>query len=861
MMQQHREAKERHPGMLLLFRAGDFYELFYEDAEVVARVLNIALTTRDGKIPMAGFPHHSLEPHLRKLLRAGHRAAICEQVEDAAQAKGRLIRREVTRVVTPGTLTDEALLEARASNYIAAIVPPPRGKGPAGLAWAELSTGAFHAADVPAERLADELLRIAPAELLAGEMASSAEAAPLFSYLREALPTLTITPRPDWAFDPDTARNLLLGHFQVSTLSGFGFDASQPCLTAAGAVLAYLQETMKSTLPHLRGIRPYVQSGHLQMDEATRRGLEVVRSSRDGSRSGSLLGAVDRTVSAMGARLLQEWLLSPLAEATAINARLEAVGELAEAHSTRSEVRQLLGRAPDLQRLTSRACTGRAGPRDLGAVARALALLPDLQAALASFRSPLLAELAGRLDPCADLRKLLEAALSDELPLTAREGGVIRRGFDAALDELHHARSTAKEWIARYQAEQQRRTGIGSLKVGYNEVFGYYIEVTNAHQARVPSDYTRKQTLKGCERYTTPELKEQEEKVLTAAERISQLEQDLFGKLRDATAERTGRLLATAEACAALDALASFAELASERGYCRPEVTDEPVLELRAARHPVLEQSLPPGTFVPNDLSMGPEDGMFLLVTGPNMGGKSVYMRQAALALLLAQAGSFVPAESARIGLADRLFTRVGASDDIANARSTFMVEMTEAANILNNATSRSFVILDEVGRGTSTYDGVALAWGVTEHLHDVLQCRTLFATHYHELSELVHRLPRLRNLNVMIHESGGEIVFLHRVAPGSSTRSYGLHVARKAGLPEKALARAAEVLAELEARHAAQPARPGGLISRPRLTQASLFAGTDDPVLVALRELDVGSLTPEELVEQVRRWQRELGG
>ncbi len=860
MMQQHAEAKERHPGMLLLFRAGDFYELFFEDAEIVSRVLNIALTTRDGKIPMAGFPHHALEVHLRRLLKAGHRAAICEQVEEASQAKGRLIRREVTRVVTPGTLTDDTLLDPRGLNHIVAIVPPPRGKGPAGLAWAELSTGTFQAADVDRGRLADELHRIAPSEVLAGEMAANAEAAPLFDALRESLGTLTVTPRPDWTFDATTARGCLLAHFRVSTMAGFGFDDGQPCLAAAGALLAYLQETLKTGLAHLGRLRPYVESKYLLMDEVTRRGLEVVRSARDGGRAGSLLDSMDRTVSPMGARLLLEWLLSPLADARPIGARLDAVAELADDHGLRQEIRQRLHRAPDLQRLTARACTGRASPRDLGAVARALSLLPPLKASLAGRRSALLGELEARLDVCPDLRETLEAALVEDPPLSAKEGGIIKRGYDADLDELHHIRTSGKEWIARYQADEQKRSGIGSLKVGYNEVFGYYIEITNAHQARVPENYTRKQTLKNCERYITPELKTYEEKVVTAAERIGQREYELFCRLRDAVAERTARLLAAADVCAAVDALAGLAELASERGYCRPEVVDEPVLEVREGKHPVLEQSLPPGTFVPNDVHLGQEDGMFLLITGPNMGGKSVYMRQSALLLLMAQVGSFVPARSARVGLADRVFTRVGASDDLGRARSTFMVEMAEAANILNNATARSLVILDEIGRGTSTYDGVALAWGITEYLHDAVGCRCLFATHYHELSELVNRLPRLRNLNVMIHEAGEEIIFLHRVAPGSSYKSYGVHVAKRAGIPGQVLARAREVLAELESRHAAQPAKPDALLSKPRLMQTSLFAGSEDPVLVAVKAADLKALTPEQVVALVGRWQRELG-
>jgi DNA mismatch repair protein MutS len=860
MMQQYREAKDRHPGMLLLFRAGDFYELFFDDAEVVARVLGLTLTSRDKTIPMAGFPHHQLETYLRKLLRAGHRVAVCDQVEDASQAKGRLIRREVTRVVTPGTLTDDHLLDPRQSNHLVALAPPSNARAAVGLAWVELSAGLFQAADVPRERLADELHRLAPSECLLGEMASAAEAAPLLERLKESLGALTVTTRPDWTFDPASARAALFGHFGVGTMAGFGFDDGQACLSAAGALLLYLQETLKSSLAHLARLRPYVEKQFLFLDEVTRRSLELTRTQRDNGRHGSLLWAVDRTTTPMGARLLAGWVLAPLADRAGAEARLEAVAELLDEHALRSELRAALGEAFDLQRLTARASTGRASPKDLAAVSKTLALLPRLKGRLAGRGAALLRELEGRLELCPDLREALDQALAEDPPLTAREGGVIRRGYHADLDGLHETAASGKEWIARFQADEVLRTGINSLKVGYNQVFGYYIEITNAHAARIPPDYQRKQTLKNAERYITPDLKAQEEKVLGAQEKINQLEYDLFVALRDRVAAQTQRLLQAAEVMAALDALAGLAELAAERGYCRPELCDEPVLDVRDGRHPVLDQTLPPGTFVPNDLCMGPDAGTFLLLTGPNMGGKSVYLRQAALLTLLAQVGSFVPARQAKVGLADRIFTRVGASDDLGRSQSTFMVEMTEAANILNNATPRGLVVLDEIGRGTSTYDGVSLAWGVTEYLHDVVGCRTLFATHYHELAELADRLANLRNCNVLVHESSDGIIFLHKVAPGSADKSYGIHVAQRAGVPAAVLQRARAVMAELEAHHLQAPARPADHIARPRLVQASLFASTADPVLEALRELDVDGLPPEAVVAQVRRWQRELG-
>jgi DNA mismatch repair protein MutS len=822
MMQQYREAKDRYPGMLLLFRMGDFYELFDADAETASRVLGLTLTSRDKTVPMAGFPHHALDNHLRKLLHAGHRVAICDQVEDPALAKG-LVRREVTRVVTPGTLTEEGLLDPRQANHLAAVCP----HGPlVGLAWVELSTGQFQAADISWQHLADELGRLAPSECLCGE----GDPGRLIERLHESTPDMTVTPRPDWTFDPASARAALFSHFGITTLAGFGFEDAQPCLVAAGALLLYLQETLKASLAHLSRLRPYRQSKFLFLDEVTRRGLELTRTLRENERSRSLLGVLDRTVTPMGTRLLQEWILNPLADRPAIEARLDAVAELEEEYTLRRELHAGLGEAFDLSRLTARISTGRAGPRDLAAVARTLRLLPRIKAKVTARRAALLRDLESRLGLCPDLREALETALVENPPLSPREGGIIRDGYDAALDELHEIASGGKDWIARFQAEEIRRTGIGSLKVGFNKVFGYYIEITNAHGSKIPANYQRKQTLKNAERYTTPELKEHEEKVLAAEEKIYQREYELFTALRERVAEQAGRLLQTAEVLATLDVLAALAELAASGQYCRPELSDELVLEIRDGRHPVLDQILPPGTFVPNDIRMGPDTGMLLLITGPNMAGKSVYIRQAALLTLLAQIGSFVPARQARIGLVDRIFTRVGASDELNRGQSTFMVEMTEAANILNNATERSLVILDEIGRGTSTYDGVSLAWAITEYLHDEIGCRALFATHYHELAQLAEKLPALRNFNVLVEEWQDEIVFVHKIAPGSADKSYGIHVARLAGVPKAVLDRAEEVLTELETRHLETHERtpPGRKRRSARAPQPSLFAELD---------------------------------
>src|SRR5262245_21175816 len=793
MMQQYRAAKEAHPGMLLLFRMGDFFETFGEDAELASRALGLTLTSRDKSIPMAGFPHHQLESYLRKLLHQGHRVAVCDQVEDAALAKG-LVKRDVTRVVTPGTVTEDELLDPRAPNHLAAVYD---GSGAVGLAWVDLSSGRFFAADLPLERIGDELARLAPAECLVAEAAVER----WNSRLAVILPR-PFTGRPDWTFDAATATAAVKQHFGVLTMNGFGFEDHQACVVAAGALVAYLQETLKAKLSHLQRIQPYRPGRVLQMDEVTRRSLELTRTLRDADRNGSLLSVIDRTQTPMGARLLHDWLIYPLTERAEIEARLDAVEEFLHDHGVRHELRGCLVDAFDLQRLTARVSTGRATPRDLAAVGKTLRLLPRLKAKVTGRRATLLRDLESRLELCPDLREAIDTALVDEPPQTAKEGGVIRPGYHAELDDLRKTASEGKSWIAQFQAAEITRTGINSLKVGYNQVFGYYIEITHVHASKVPADYQRKQTLKNAERYITPELKEYEEKVLTAQEKSQQLEYELFIALRERVAAQTPRLLSTADVLAHLDVLSALADLAASRQYCRPEMVDEPAMEVIGGRHPVLEQTLPPGTFVPNDNAFGPEHGQFWLITGPNMSGKSTFIRQVALLTLLAHMGSFVPARRARIGVADRIFTRVGASDELNRGQSTFMVEMTEAANILNNATERSLVILDEIGRGTSTYDGVSLAWAITEYLHDVAGCRALFATHYHELAQLAETLPQLRNYNVLVQEDAADGAFLHKIAPGSADKSYGIHVARLAGVPPDVLDRAKQVLRELESHH-----------------------------------------------------------
>jgi DNA mismatch repair protein MutS len=793
MMQQYLDAKARHPGMILLFRMGDFYETFDSDAELVSRILGLTLTSRDKSMPMAGFPHHQLESYLRKLLHSGHRVAVCDQVEDPAMAKG-IVKREVTRVVTPGTITEDELLDPRKPNHLLSLLP---GKTAFGLAWMDPSTGEFLACDVQTDHLGDELQRINASECLIADGKLSG----LLDEMQSLLPR-TVSRRPDWTFDARNAREALQEQFGTSTFTGFGFDDAQPCLTAAGALLLYLRETLKSNLAHLRKLRPFTRENCLTLDEVTRRSLELTRTLRDASREGSLLSMLDRTVTPMGARLLHDSLLAPLARRDEIEARLDGVQELLNDHTLRMDLRGLLQESYDLPRLTTRISTGRATPRDLTAVAKTLRLLPKFKARVSGRKALILAELERRIELCPDLREALDHALVEEPPANVKDGGVIRAGYSAELDDLRKLASEGKNWIARYQAQEITRTNIPSLKVGFNSVFGYYIEITNVHTAKVPSDYIRKQTLKNAERYITPELKEYEEKVLTAQEKSLALEAELFTRLREQIAAQTHRLLSTADVLAMIDFLAALAELASSRQYVRPLLSEEPILEVREGRHPVLDQMLPPGTFVPNDSVLSPSEGNFWLITGPNMAGKSTFIRQVALITLMSHVGSFVPAKLARVGITDRIFTRVGASDELNRGLSTFMVEMTEAANILNNATSRSLVILDEIGRGTSTYDGVSLAWSIVEHLHDEVRCRALFATHYHELAQLAETLPGLKNYNVQVEERDQKILFLHRIAPGNAERSYGIHVARLAGVPESILQRASSILKELEARH-----------------------------------------------------------
>ncbi len=875
MMQRYLEVKAETPGTILLFRMGDFYELFHEDAQVAAKVLGLTLTSRDknseNPVPMAGFPFHALEGYLRKLIANGHRVSICEQVEDPKTAKG-MVRREVTRIVTPGTLTDDALLDPRESNYLAAVFP---FKNRVGISWLELSTGRFQCVEVEhkedagslGSRIAflDELARIAPAEILIPEQIRNTT---IYSSLID-FQNAVLTERPAWCFAARQCRDVLLKHFQTATLEGFDLsDDDAVGITAAGALLDYVQETQKTSLGHIVLLEPYRRGTNLLIDETTRRSLELTRTQRESGREGSLISVLDETCTPMGARLLTDWLSNPLTDRIAINRRLDSVDELVRDSRLCRELRDQLNEAYDLQRLSARVATFRASPRDLSSLAKTLALLPKLKAKLTGRTADLLRQLEARLDLCAEVRGEIEAILIEEPPLTTNEGGMIRPGFHAGLDELRDLASGGKRWIAEYQAKEIERTGISTMKVGFNKVFGYYLEVTAAQMSKVPPEYIRKQTLKNIERFITPELKEYEDRVLKAEGQSQALELELFQDLRNKVATACTRLQQTADVLATLDVLCSLATLALRQNYCRPVIVDEPCLEIHNGRHPVLDRIMSSGQFVPNDVFLGttspdkPQPGpVMALITGPNMAGKSTYIRQAALLTVLAQMGSFIPAGSAKIGIADRIFARVGASDELGRGQSTFMVEMTETARILNMATQRSLVILDEIGRGTSTYDGISLAWAITEHLHDQISCRTLFATHYHELTELPKTMPRVCNWNVAVHEDNGEVVFLHKIIPGAADRSYGIHVARLAGVPKGVIERAGVILSTLENDHqdvtgkTKIPAR-----KRQNTRQLQLFVEPDDhPLLNELRDIKLDELTPLAALHALQSLQGKL--
>jgi DNA mismatch repair protein MutS len=860
-MRQYRSFKEQYPDYILFFRMGDFYEMFYEDAKTASRVLGLALTARSKgptAVPLAGLPYHAAESYLARLVKAGYRVAICEQVEDSKQATG-VVKRDVVRLVTPGTLTDEALLEQREGNYLAAVFAPEgkAGEDGAGVAWVELSSGAFWTMTAPKDHVLDELIRVHPAEVIVTE-GSSMDAASFREMLRECTSAST-TSRPPWAFDARAATETLTGHFRTKTLEGFGFDGWDASVSAAGAIIEYLNETQKTALGHIRSLRKFDRAEHMAIDGNTLRCLEVHRTLRSNRRAGSLLACIDKTCTGLGARLLERWLTFPLTGYSAIVARQDAVEEFIANRSTLTSVRDLLVDVAQIDRIAANIALGRVRPRELVALGNTLELLPKLADVLGHFQAELISGLAPHLTGLDAPAALIGRAIHPDCPNVVRDGGVIADKYDEQLDHLRRIGADGQSWLAGYQAEQAKRLGLSALKVGYNRVFGYYIEVTNVHREKVPADYVRKQTLKNAERYITDDLKRYESEVLTAAERAKTLEAKLYEEIRVELNGHIPAFQAAAEALATLDVLAGLAELAVQRGYRRPTITQDNVLRIVAGQHPVLAEQLRE-QFVPNDLRMDVKDNRLLIITGPNMAGKSTYIRQAALLVLLAQTGSFIPAEEATIGLADRIFTRVGAADELTRGLSTFMLEMVETANILNNATARSLVILDEVGRGTSTYDGLALAWAISEHIALRLKCRTLFATHYHELTELEQLLDGTKNLSVSVREWADEVIFLHKVIEGGTDRSYGVHVARLAGVPADVIDRAKSILPQLQA-HLAEGLDMPELAERARLAaeQMHLFADPATRVARDIEAADLDNMTPIQALDLLRKLKAEL--
>ncbi|MFQ3610527.1 MAG: DNA mismatch repair protein MutS [Fimbriimonadales bacterium] len=865
LLQQYFRIKAEHPDVLLAMQVGDFYEFYGPDAEIAAEALEIALTGREdgsnGRIPMAGVPIHAHERYFARLIQKGFRVAICDQVEDPKFAKG-LVKRKVTRVLTPGTLLEDSMLDAQSNNYLVAAVI---GEPAHGLSVVDVSTGEFLTTEVAGDqrlqKLLDEIFRLQPAEILVPEHQEE-----LISLLKEQT-SATITPVPAEEWVGREARSILLTHFQVESLRGFGCEEYTRGLDAAALVLRYLQKNQLPALSHIRTLATYSVGQSMYLDSIARRHLELTRNQLDGSKRYTLLAVLDSTRTPMGARMLRRWLDEPLLNLEHIHARQDAVEALVRHSTARDALREVLHRLNDIERISARASAGTANARDLVALRGSLEQLPILRGTLGDLLAQsesapsLLRQIEARLNPLEDLCCLLQRALVDEPPADLKSGGLIREGYDPELDRQRTIKQEGQQWVAQLERQERERTGISSLKVGYNAVFGYYIEVTKPHLSRVPSHYIRKQTTTNAERFITPELKEKEAILNSAEERITTLEYNLFCVIREEVARQTPALQEVARAVAELDCLCAFAENAVRYNYVRPVVDMEDRIAIQGGRHPVVER-YSDNPFVPNDCHLHPQQRLIIL-TGPNMSGKSTYIRQCALIVLMAHLGSFVPADHAEIGLVDRIFTRVGARDELATGQSTFMVEMAETANILNNATSRSLVILDEIGRGTSTYDGLAIAWAVAEYLHAV-GCKTLFASHYHYLNELANRLEGVANYRVAVKEQGDRIIWLHKVLPGGTDRSYGVHVARMAGAPPEVVSRAETILREFEKRGvqgAIQPPSESAPPIQKRKLQLTLFEAEEHPVLDEIRQLDTSSITPVEALMKIEAWKRQLKG
>lgn len=852
MMRQYLEIKADYPDSILFFRLGDFYEMFLDDAVKAARILDITLTSR-GKsaegidVPLCGVPYHSAAPYIAKLIEAGEKVAICEQVEDPKSAKG-IVRREVVKVITPGLVIDSDSLAPKENNYLLALFPGNDGRW--GLAYLDISTGEFRVTDLAGlDAVTAEITCVNPREILCPAMLKDGDLLPRLAPFTNGR---LLTYVDEWVYDAEYSSRLLQNHFGVASLAELGCEGVTDGGMAATAVLHYLQQTQKGKVTHIRSVAPYQTGEYLVLDEATRRNLELTATLAEGKRRGSLLWLMDRTVTAMGGRKLRQWINYPLAGVDRIRLRQDAIAELVENPGRRRDCAVLLDGMHDLERLNGRISLASAGAKDLVALKQSLLRIPPLLELLSPATASMLRDLHGGIDPLHELVQLIGAGIVADPPFVLREGGVIADGYHGELDELRTISREGKGFIARLEAQEKARTGINSLKIRYNKVFGYYIEVTRANLAAIPADYIRRQTLANAERYITPELKEYEEKVLGAEERIAQLEYTLFQEIRERVAAEGARISITAEQLATLDVLVALADLAHDRDYCRPLVDDSTLLSISDGRHPVIEAMNLSERFVANDTLLDTADHQLIIITGPNMAGKSTFMRQVALIALMAHMGSFVPASSAQIGVVDRIFTRVGASDNLARGESTFMVEMKETATILRNATPRSLIILDEIGRGTSTFDGISIAWAVAEFLHDTANCaaRTLFATHYHELTELAVTRSRISNCNIAVKEWNDQVIFLRKIVAGGASHSYGIQVARLAGLPLEVIERAREILQNLEkgeyveggVPRIAKGRRPAQTAPSPQLP---LFKDEEDRLRQRLRELNIGILTP----------------
>jgi len=868
LMEQYQRTKAEYPDSILFFRVGDFYETFYEDAKTSSRVLDIALTSRDktnDPIPMAGVPHHAFDSYLYKMIKAGYKVAICEQVEDPKEAKG-LVKREVIRVVTPGTVTDPKALEQKSNNFLAAI---NFVNSCYGLAYVDLSTGEFSVTQLESKtKLLAEIIRIFPAECILAEGFRQND----FLEILETNVKPLINRVPDWHFAVESSKRELCEHFNVFSLDGFGCEDLPAGISAAGALMRYLNETQKQKAQHITSINTHSVSDYMILDADTQRNLELIRSMRDGSSRGTLIDILDETLTPMGGRKIRRWLLQPLRSPHQITARLNAVEEFYNNITLQEDLREQLNDMYDMERIISRVNMGSANARDLNALRDSLLLIPGIKNLIADCESTLINILDEQLDELTDLSDLLESSIHAEPPTTVTEGGIIRDNYNKELDELREITSKGKDWIAELQQKEREKTGISSLKIGHNKVFGYYIDVTKANLDLVPEDYIRKQTLTNSERFITPELKEKESQIFNAEERINELEYELFCEIREKVSEQTERIQKSSSVIAMLDMLTSLAYIASKYDYNKPTVDDGDEIIIKDGRHPVVERLFTKEGFVPNDVTLDCDEHQMHIITGPNMSGKSTYLRQTALITLMAQMGSFVPATAAKIGVVDRIFTRVGAADYLAMGQSTFLVEMNETANILNNATEKSLLILDEIGRGTSTFDGISIAWAVAEYIIDKerIGAKTLFATHYHELIDLANKYANVKNYNVAVHENGKKIIFLRKVVEGGTDRSYGIHVAQLAGLPRPVIERANQILDILEQHNISieddQKQKMPKLHHRlPKSAnsdnnlQLSLFSVKPNPIIEELESLDLNNMTPLDALNKLHELKAKL--